>query len=151
MVRIVFSIVVCFTLLSCTCCYSQKTQKSKQESAKKISSKPFIKVDTSVSKPDGGLTYDDLIKDLDVMLGMYNISSKNIISIEKNSRNVYDVKVQGENYAKRLTGQQIARLCEGLVDDVDFKKCVANAAQKTGLVFLRKESAFQWLAFSVSK
>ena len=151
MVRIVFSIVVCFTLLSCTCCYSQKTQKSKQESAKTISSKPSAKVDTTASKPDGGLTYDDLIKDLDVMLGMYNISSKNIISIEKNSRNVYDVKVQGENYAKRLTGQQIARLCEGLVDDVDFKKCVANAAQKTGLVFLRKESAFQWLAFSVSK
>ena len=140
-------IILCFTLLSLTSCYAQKAQANKKEKEIAITSKPSKK---AVSKPESGITHEQLTKELDVMLGMYNISITNIVKIEKKSDDDYDVKVQGEHYEKLPTTKP-TRLCEGQIVDADFKKCVADAAQKTGLVFLRKENSFQWVVLSFSK
>jgi hypothetical protein len=148
MARIAFFVGLCLTLLSFTSCYAQKEQSNKKVKELTDFSKSAVKA--ASSKPDDGLTYENLVKDLDVMLGMYAISSSNIVKIEKKGEDAYEVKVQGEKYEKRPIGEP-SRLCVGLINETDFKKCVADAAKKLGGVFLRKENAFQWIALSYSK
>jgi hypothetical protein len=146
MARIAFFVGLCLTILSFASCYAQKGQRKEKEPIGLSQSS----VMATSPKPEDGLTYENLVKDLDVMLGMYAISASNIVTIEKKGEDAYEVKVQGEKYKKLPTGEP-SRLCVGLINETDFKKCVADAAKKLGAVFLRKENAFQWIALSYSK
>lgn len=95
--------------------------------------------------PDKGFTNEQLVKDLGIIIDMYDLSTSNVVQIKKVNQK-YEIKVMGKNYLGSTFDRNAPKLFEGSPQNEVFRKKVADAAKELGCVNLYKNDLFSFYA-----